>query len=299
MNILIAGSTGFIGKKLSRLLLNKGHSIIGLGRSESHPMEDHDNFTYISADSSKRGDWQEALLEVDAIINLAGVSIFRYWTEKTKHQIYDSRILTTRNIVDAMPADKDQVLISASAVGYYGNRGDELLNEGSSPGPCFLSQVCVDWEKEAFKAEEKNKRVVILRIGPVFDKNEGPLPMMVLSFKLFTGGPLGNGNQWMSWVHVDDLAAATILSLENAGISGPLNICTPNPVQNREFAKTVGKIMKRPSFFKVPSFAIKTFMGEMGVAMTFSQKAAPEKLMQHGFKFKYPYLQEALEASLL
>ena len=209
MNIAITGATGFIGTRLSRLLLNKGHTIIGLGRSDSHPLEDHDNFNYISADSSLGGDWQDALSEVDAIINLTGVNIFRYWNKKAKSQIYDSRILTTRNIVQALPAETDQVLITASAIGYYGDRGDELLNENSTPGPCFLSQVGVDWEKEAFKAQEKNKRVGAMRFGPVFDKNAGPLPKMVLSFKLFAGGPLGSVNQWMSWVHIDDLLSAT------------------------------------------------------------------------------------------
>jgi len=298
MRILISGSTGFIGTRLSRLLLQKGHSIIGLGRSDTHPLEERDNFTYLSADTSMSGDWQDAVSEVDTIINLAGINIFRYWTKKAKAQIYDSRILTTRNIVNAIPADKDQVLISTSAVGFYGDRGDEILNENSTQGCCFLSQVCADWENEAFKAEGKNKRVVALRIGPVFDKNEGPLPMMVLSFKFFAGGPLGSGKQWMSWVHIDDLISAAILCLENSDMEGPVNICTPNPVQNREFAKTVGKIMNRPSFFPVPAFAIKLFMGEMGKAMTFSQKAMPEKLIQHGFKFKYPHIQEALEASL-
>lgn len=298
MKIFITGATGFIGTRLSRLLLGKSHTVIGLGRSASHPLEDHDHFSYISADSSVGGDWQDALSGVNAVINLAGVNIFRYWTKKAKSQIYDSRILTTRNIFQALPADKDQVLITASAVGYYGDRGNETLSEHSTPGPCFLSQVCVDWEKEAFKAQEKNKRVVAMRFGPVFDRNEGPLPKMILSFKLFAGGPLGSGNQWMSWVHIDDLLSAALLILENKDITGPVNIAAPHPVTNREFAKTVGKILKRPSFFKVPAFAIKLFMGEMGGAMTFSQQALPEELLRHGFEFQYPRIQHALESLL-
>jgi len=157
MKIFITGATGFIGFRLSRMLLDQGHKVIGLGRSPSHRLEVHDNFTYISDDSSLGGDWQGALKEVDAIINLAGVNIFRYWTEKAKAQIYDSRILTTRNIVEALPADKKQVIISTSAVGYYGDKGEELLNEDSPPGTCFLSMVCVDWEKEAFEAEKKKQ----------------------------------------------------------------------------------------------------------------------------------------------
>ncbi|MBW2182040.1 MAG: TIGR01777 family oxidoreductase, partial [Deltaproteobacteria bacterium] len=198
----------------------------------------------------------------------------------------------------AMHAGTDQVLISASAVGYYGDKGEEILNEDSTPGPCFLSQVCVDWEKEAFQAKEKNKRVVAMRFGPVFDKNGGPLSTMILAFKFFAGGPLASGKQWMSWVHIDDLLSSTLFILENKSINGPVNICTSHPVRNREFAKKVGKILKRPSFFKVPVFAIKLLMGEMGLAMTFSQKALPEKLLRLGFEFKYPRIQKALEISL-
>jgi len=298
MDILITGATGFIGTRLSRLLLDQGHTVTGMGRSPFHLLEDNENFNYISADSTIVGGWQDAVPEVDAIINMAGVSIFRYWTKKTKTQIYNSRILTTRNIVQAMPADKEQVLISASAVGYYGDRGEETLSEDSTPGPCFLSQVCVDWEKEAFQAKEKNKRVAALRFGPVFDKNGGPLSTMVLAFKFFAGGPLASGNQWMSWVHLDDLLSSTLFVLENESISGPLNICTSHPVRNLEFARKVGKILKRPSFFKVPAFAIKLLMGEMGEAMIFSQKALPEKLLRQGFEFKYPRIQKALEDSL-
>lgn len=298
MRIFISGATGFIGTRLSKLLLDKGHTVTGLGRSPAHPLQVYNNFDYISADSSKEGDWQHAVSKADAIINLAGVNIFRYWTKKAKSLIYDSRILTTRHIVQAMPTDKDQVLMSASAVGYYGNRGVETLNERSTPGPCFLSKVCVDWETEAFKAEQKNKRVVATRFGPVLDKEDGPLPKMILSFKFFAGGTLGSGKQWMSWVHIDDLLASVLFCMENKDMNGPVNICTPHPVQNQEFAKTVGKIMKRPSFFKVPSFAIKLAMGEMGEAMTYSQKAMPEKLLQHGFEFRHPRIQEALEVML-
>jgi len=148
------------------------------------------------------------------------------------------------------------------------------------------------------RQRKKNKRVVALRLGPVFDKNGGPLSMMTLSFKFFAGGPIGSGDHWMSWVHLDDLLSSVSFILENNDIRGPLNICSPNPARNREFAKTAGRILRRPSFFKVPAFAVKLIMGEMGESVIFSQKAMPEKLIQYGFEFKYPNLQEALEASL-
>jgi len=298
MKIFITGATGFIGHRLSQFLVNKEHFVTGLGRSLSHPLEENDKFDYISADGTQRGDWQDDLPEADAVINLAGVNIFRYWTSRTKKLIYDSRIQTTRNVIEAMSGSKVQVLVNASAIGYYGDTGDHAVNEDAAPGKGFLAEVCVDWEKEALKAEEKNNRVVLVRFGVVLGKNGGALPKMILPFKMFAGGPMGSGNQWFSWIHREDLLSAILFTLENNNATGAFNLCAPNPVRNREFAEVAGDMLNRPSFFRVPSFMIKLVMGEMGASMLQSQKALPERLANHGFQFKYPYLKGAMEAIL-
>lgn len=298
MRVFITGATGFIGHRLSQFLVDKGHLVTGLGRSPSHLLEGNKKFDYISADGTQAGDWQDDLSEADAVINLAGVNIFRYWTSRTKKLICDSRIQTTRNVVEAMSGSKVQVLVNASAIGYYGDTGDNAVNEDVAPGKGFLAEVCVDWEKEALKAGEKNNRVVLTRFGVVLGKNGGALPKMILPFKLFAGGPMGSGNQWFSWIHREDLLSAILFTLENNNATGAFNLCAPNPVRNREFAKIAGDILNRPSFFKVPSFMIKLVMGEMGASMLQSQKALPERLLNHGFEFKYPYVKSALEAIL-
>jgi len=294
MKIFITGGSGFVGTNLSFYLLEKGHSIIAVGTSLSHKVISHENFRYISADTTKKGAWQDALKDVDAVINLAGKNIFKLWSDSYKDQIYKSRILTTRNLVEAMPDKKDTILCSTSAAGYYGDRADEVLKEDSLPGYNFLAKVCIDWEKEAFQAEAKGIRVAAMRFGVVLGKNGGALEKMVPAFKFFAGGPLGSGLQWFPWIHMDDLIAAIIFILENPDVKGPLNFCSPNPVRNRDFAKTLGKVLSRPSFMRAPSFMIRLIMGEMGKSLMSSQRAIPDKLLKHGFTFQYPNINNAL-----
>ena len=294
MKIFITGGSGFVGTNLSFYLLEKGHSIIAVGTSLSHKVISHENFRYISADTTKKGAWQDALKDVDAVINLAGKNIFKLWSENYKKQIYKSRILTTRNLVKAMPDKKDTILCSTSAAGYYGDRADEVLKEDSLPGYDFLAKVCVDWEKEAFQAQAKGIRVAAMRFGVVLGKNGGALEKMVPAFKFFAGGPLGSGLQWFPWIHMDDLITAIIFILENPDIKGPLNFCSLNPVRNRDFAKTLGKVLSRPSFMRAPSFMIRLIMGEMGKSLMSSQRAIPDKLLKHGFTFQYPDINNAL-----
>jgi len=294
MKIFIAGGSGFVGTNLSSFLLEKGHSVIAVGTSSAHKVIRHDNFHYISADTTVKGAWQDSLKDVDAVVNLAGKNIFKLWTDNYKNQIYNSRIRTTRNIVEAIPDKKGIILCSTSAAGYYGDRADEVLKESALPGYDFLATVCMDWEKEAFQAESKGIRVTVMRFGVVLGKNVGALAKMVPAFKFFIGGPLGSGLQWFPWIHMDDLNAAIIFILENPDVKGPLNFCSPNPVINRDFARALGNVLNRPSFMRAPSFIIRLIMGEMGKSLMSSQRAIPDKLLKHGFKFQYTDINNAL-----
>lgn len=295
MKIFLSGGTGFVGTNLARYLLHNGHRVIATGTASIHKSISHENFRYISADTTEEGPWQDSIKDVDGLINLAGRSIFNRWSERYKKQIYNSRILTTRNIVEALPDDKDIVLCSTSAVGYYGNRGEEILTENASSGDDFLARVSIDWEKEAFLAEKKGVRVAIMRFGVVLGKNGGALAKMVPAFKSFAGGPIGSGDQWFPWIHLDDLISAVMFILENQDIEGLLNFCAPNPVRNRDFAKALGKVLGRPSFMRAPSFMIRALMGEMGTVVMSSQRVVPDKLLKNGFEFQYPDIEKALD----
>jgi len=294
MKVFIAGGSGFVGTHLSRYFLDRGHNVIGVGTASSHRSIRHENFTYISADTTEEGTWQDRLEDVDAVINLAGRTIFKRWSDAYKKQIYNSRILTTRHLIEAIPAKAELTLCSTSAVGYYGDRADEILHEDSSSGDNFLARVSIDWEKEAFRAEEKDVRVAAMRFGVVLGKNGGALEKMVPAFKFFAGGPLASGIQWFPWIHIKDLISAIMFILENHELKGPVNFCSPNPVRNRDFASALGKVLKRPSSIKTPSFIIRAIMGEMGTSLINSQRAIPDTLLKHGFKFQYPDIHQAL-----
>jgi len=295
MKIFITGGSGFVGTRLIHDLIDRGHRVIAVGTSSAHKNPPNENFRYISADTTLKGPWQDALEDIDAIINLAGRNIFNLWSDTVKKQIYNSRILTTRNLVEALPERKEIILCSTSGAGYYGNRADESLTEDASSGSDFLANVCIDWEKEAFLAEKKGVRVAAMRFGVVLDKNGGALAKMIPAFKSFAGGPLGSGRQWFPWIHMADLISAINFILENNDIKGPVNFCAPNPARNRDFGKSLGNVLKRPSFMKVPSFMIRLVVGEMGALLTNSQKVIPHKLLHHGFKFQYPDIDAALE----
>jgi uncharacterized protein len=294
MKIFITGGSGFVGTNLAFYLLGKGHRVIAVGTSSAHKVIQHDKFHYISADTTIKGDWQDGLKPVDAVINLAGKSIFKRWSDTYKDQIYNSRILTTRNLVEAIADQKDIIFCSTSAVGYYGDRADEVLKEDALPGNDFAAKVCMAWEKEAFRAESKGVRVAAMRFGVVLGKDGGALAKMVPAFKFFAGGPLGSGLQWFPWIHMDDLIAAIMFILETPDLKGPVNFCSPNPVRNREFASALGQVLNRPSVLKAPSFMIRMIMGEMGKSLMSSQRAIPDKLLKQGFKFQYPDIKNAL-----
>jgi uncharacterized protein (TIGR01777 family) len=294
MNVLITGGLGFIGTQLSIRLLERGNTVTIVDHSPQPRPNTPQKVRYISADTSVKGKWQDEVERQDAVINLAGASIFSRWNEKRKKLVYDSRILTTRNVVEAIEKEKGSLLCSTSAVGYYGFRGDEELTEGDSPGDDFLARVCVDWEGEAAMAAEKGIRVVVTRFGIVLGKKGGALGQMMPLFKNYIGGPLGSGDQWFSWVHMEDLLRAFLFILDNEDIAGPVNICSPNPIRNRQLAKALGKALSRPSFLKAPAFAVRLVLGEFGTMLLKGQRVLPAKLLDKGFVFHYPDIVDAL-----
>jgi uncharacterized protein (TIGR01777 family) len=296
MKFFITGGLGFVGANLSDYLLDKGHAVIAVGRAANQNRITADRYQYISADTTQPGDWQEVLGDVDAVVNLAGKSIFKRWSKSYKKKIYDSRILTTRNVVDALPADQSVVLCSASGAGYYGNRGDDLLEEDEKAGNDFLASVSVDWEAEALKGTAKGIRPALMRFGVILGKDGGALAKMIPAFKFFLGGPIGSGNQWFPWMHLTDLMAAILFVCEHPQISGPLNFCAPNPVRNRELAKTLGHVLSRPAIMPTPAFMVRAALGEFGNVLLDSQRAIPAKLLNNGFEFQYPDIKSAIQA---
>jgi uncharacterized protein (TIGR01777 family) len=295
MKVLITGGLGFVGTQLSIRLLARGHHVTVVDHSPHPKAYTPMEVRYLSADTTVRGAWQEEVSGHDAVINLAGASIFTRWNDETKRLIYDSRVLTTRDVVEAMPEGKNALLCSTSAVGYYGFRGDEELTENEAPGDDFLASVCIDWENEANKAADKGVRVVLARFGIVLGKTGGALGQMIPAFKKFVGGPLGSGNQWFSWIHMEDLLNAFMFIFEKQDVSGPVNFCSPNPVRNRDLASTLGKVLHRPSLLRSPAFMLRLMLGEFGSILLEGQRVIPAKLLKHGFTFRYPEITDALE----
>jgi uncharacterized protein (TIGR01777 family) len=295
MKIFITGGTGFVGTHLSKAYLDKSWQVAATGTSSAHPLSGTENFTYVNADTTQKGAWQDAARDADAIVNLAGRNIFNFWTEDYKKQIYDSRVLTTTNLVEALDADRQVTLLSASAVGVYGSRGEDLLTESTAPGDDFLAGVCKDWEAASRKAAEKGARVALMRFGIILGRGGGALAKMMPAFKFFVGGPLGNGMHWFPWMHIDDLTAATLFLLKTPDAAGAFNFCAPQAVRYKTFTRLLGQQLGRPSFVKTPAFLLKLIAGEMGAAMLSSQRAVPAQLEQAGFSFQYPELDKALK----
>jgi uncharacterized protein len=298
MNILITGGTGFIGTFLSAHLVRHGNKVTIVARSDERPKLSSPDITYIQGDCTRKGPWQDSIPGHDAIINLAGASIFSRWNEEYKKLLLESRILTTRNLVEGIPAGPDAhvTLFSTSAVGYYGFHEDEELVEDSPPGTDFLARLAVDWEDQALKAEEHGARVVLTRFGIALGKNGGALGQMIPLFKMGIGGPVGNGRQWFSWIHIRDLAEAFVFLMKHPEISGPVNLCSPSPVTNRMLAKSLGKVLHRPSFMPAPGFVVSLVLGEFGSVILKGQRVIPRRLLDSGFVFQYPDIVGALQS---
>jgi uncharacterized protein (TIGR01777 family) len=298
MKFFITGGTGFVGKGLTQRLKEAGHEVTLLTRSlrkfGSHPPE----ISLVEGDPTRKGEWQKFVQEHDVVINLAGASIFSRWTAEMKRVLRESRILTTRNLVETLDGSRVKTFFSASAVGYYGFHEDEELTELSTSGKDFLAQLAFDWEKEARKAEGYGIRVVLTRFGIVLGEEGGALGQMIPMFKKYLGGPLGGGRQWFSWIHRDDLTQAFLFLLEKRETSGPVNFTAPNPVRNRDLAAALGKVLNRPAMLSAPGFVLQLVLGEFGSILLKGQKVIPQKLLQSGFQFRYPKIEEALEEIL-
>ncbi|MFH1674974.1 MAG: TIGR01777 family oxidoreductase [Pseudomonadota bacterium] len=293
MNILLTGGTGFIGNQLTGRLIKEGHRLTLIGRSGVGEMTFPEGVRFIQGNTMIEGTWQDAVSKNEVIINLAGESIFTRWNDKTKKLIYDSRILTTRNIVNAIE-HSNVILFNASAVGYYGPRHDEDVTEESSNGDDFLSTVCRDWEKEALRAEEKGVRVIIPRFGIVLGKGGGALAQMVHMFKKYLGGPLGSGKQWSPWIHMEDVINAVLFLLEKPEVEGSVNFCAPNPVRNKELADALGEVLNRPAVMPAPGFMVRLALGEFADILLTGQRVIPKKLQENGFQFTFPEIRGAL-----
>lgn len=296
MKIFITGSLGFVGSHLTRALLNDGHEITGVGRKSNPPnLFGHPHFTYLVADTTIAGDWQDEIASHDVVINLAGKSIFTLWTQKVKKQIYDSRVLTTRHIAESLQGASETIFFSTSAIGYYGDRGEDILTESEPPGDDFLAHVCKDWEAAALKAESDKVRVVLTRFGIVMHRDGGAMASMLPAFKLFVGGRLGSGKQWFPWIHLQDLINGYRFALTHAEMAGPANWCAPKPVRNKELTEKLAAKLKRPAVFTTPTFVIKKVLGDFGEALICSQRGRPQKLLEAGYEFTYPDLDGALD----
>jgi len=296
MKILITGGLGFVGTQAAKYFLSKGHSVTLVDHSPSPKPYTPKEATYVFGDTTEKGSWQNAVAEHDVIINLAGTSIFQRWNENVKRGIYDSRIKTTENVVEALQSSA--VLLSTSAVGYYGDGGEKILREYDPPGSDFLARVCIDWEKTALRATEKGVRVVIMRFGIILGKTGGALGEMLKAFRRGLGGPLGSGNQWFSWIFMQDLLRAMEFTAEKSSLDGVFNFCAPNPVRNKELAGALGKLLGKPAFFRTPGFILRIVLGEFGKTLLMSQRVIPERLLNAGFKFLYPDIHSALSAVL-
>ncbi len=295
MKILMTGGTGFVGTALSRRLITDGHTVTVLTQTKDDTPLKMPNLRYLIGDPNVRGAWQDDVQKADVIINLAGASIFSRWSNERKKILLDSRINTTRHLVEALPEDASAItLFSTSAVGYYGFCGDEALDESSPAGNDFLARLALDWEAEALRAKDKGARVVLTRFGIVLGQNGGALGQMIPLFKMFLGGPLGSGRQWFSWVHMADLVEAFVFLASHPEISGAVNLCAPNPVRNRELGQAIGRVLHRPSFLPAPAFMMKLILGEFGSVLLEGQRAIPRRLLEAGFVFQYPQIDTAL-----
>ncbi len=297
MTYVLTGATGFIGKRLVNALLEKGHEVRVLTRNVTKAQAGlPPQVKTFAWDPMTQQAPHAALSGSHAVIHLAGEGVAeKRWSRAQKIKINDSRVIGTRNLVAAINAapNAPKTFVSASAIGYYGNRGEEVVNEHSKPGSGFLSDVCTGWEAET-KSVSATVRRVVVRIGIVLGRGGGALKPLLPLFSLGAGGPVANGRQWMSWIHVDDLVSLLIHCAETPSVMGAVNGTAPNPVRNTEFTKALGAALKRPAIFPAPGFMLKLVMGELSDLVLFSQHVLPKVALETGFKFEYPRVQDAL-----
>lgn len=296
MRVLVSGSTGLVGNAVIKRLKAEGHEAIRLVRKRGNHGDPE-----VLWNPSEGKIARDGLEGLDAVIHLAGENIAERWTEEKKRRIRDSRIVGTALLSSALAglADPPKVMVSASAIGFYGDRGNEILGEDAAPGTGFLSEVCQGWENATEKAEKAGIRVVHMRIGVVLAAQGGALDAMLKPFKLGVGGVLGTGRQYMSWIALDDLVAAILFVLKKDGIEGAVNATAPRAVTNREFTKTLGKVLNRPTVLPAPAFGLRLVLGEMADEMLLSSaRCAPDRLKETGFGFNFVELERALRHAL-
>ncbi|MHB8931347.1 MAG: TIGR01777 family oxidoreductase [Melioribacteraceae bacterium] len=295
--VILTGATGLIGKNIADKLIQRGDEVTIFTRSVDKAKLVIPNAVEYVAWNYEQDDWKKKLDGKDAVIHLAGENVMaKRWNVEHKKNIYNSRVATTRSLVRAIEnvKDKPNVLISASAVGYYGN-SEEPVTEESKHGKDFLANVVRDWEKETEEISRHGVRRVNIRTGIVLDKHEGALARMITPYKFFIGGPLGSGRQWFPWIHLEDVAGIFLFALDNENVHGALNAVSPNPLRMNEFCNTLGAAMHRPSLFKVPAFVLKIIFGEVAEVLLSGAKVIPERTMGEGYKFRFENIENALK----
>ena len=290
MKVAVAGANGLIGSHLVRALRDRGDEVVPLVRSPRAPGD-------VRWDPKGGGEWTKALDGADGVVNLAGANVGgKRWTDEYKREIRESRLQSTRALVEAMRAASRRpgVFVSASAVGYYGDRGEEEVTESTSPGSDFLATLCREWEEEADRAGQLGVRTVLLRTGVVLERNDSALAKMIPAFKAFVGGPIGSGRQWFPWIHIDDEVGLILWALDGT-VRGPVDAVSPAPVRMKEFARALGRALRRPALFPVPAFALRLAVGEMAEVLLGGQRALPRKALEGGFRFRFGEVDAALQ----
>ena len=302
MRVIITGGTGLIGRKLAASLVNDQHEVIVLSRNPVHTYGLPRGVQVVGWDTKTAQGWGHLADGADAIVNLAGESIGgsglipARWTEARKRRILQSRLDAAEAVVQAVTAAdrKPSVVVQASAVGYYGATGDEVLTEMHGAGNDFLAQVCVQWENASTPLDDLGVRRVVIRTGLVLSTEEGVLPRLMLPFRLFAGGALGSGKQWYPWIHIDDVVRAIRYLIDHEDAAGSFNLTAPNPLTNRDFSRVLGRVMHRPGIIPVPSFALRLALGEIAALVLDGQRAVPHNLSEIGFYFRFSEAEAAL-----
>lgn len=295
---IITGGTGLIGRALAGDLAGDGQEVILLSRNPERATNLPQGVRAERWDGHTAEGWGHLADGAEAIVNLAGENIGAgRWTSERKRRILDSRVNAGRGVVEAVKAAqvKPPVVIQSSAVGYYGPQGDEQIGEDVPAGIDFLGQVAVEWENSTAPLDEMGIRRPIIRSGVVLSTKSGAFPRMLLPFKLFVGGPLGNGRQWFSWIHINDIVRAIRFLIQHPKATGPFNVTAPNPLTNADWSRALGKVMRRPAFMPTPSFALKLLFGEMATVLLDGQRASPQRLLDLGFSFRFPEAEGALK----
>ena len=298
VNVFVTGATGLIGRALCEALVLRGDAVTALSRAPDARERVAQGVRVIPGDPTVAGAWQDELARADACVNLAGESLDARWNEARKRRFRASRVEATRNVAAVLAAGGPTVLVSASAVGIYGDRGDEPLDERSPPGEGFLAELCRAWEAAAEPAAGR-ARVVLLRTGIALAAHGGALPRMVRPFRLLAGGPLGDGRFFQPWIHLSDVIGIALLALDDARVRGPLNATAPEPVRNRDLARAIGKVLSRPSLLPAPRAAIRLAVGEMAEVVLASQRVLPRRALELGYRFRFPELEGALRDLLV